>query len=213
MSTAADFLKAARPELPRIIGLQMRPYCLAHHIALCAFNSSFVVGIPRFDDLIVGVFICSQTWEEWEAWRNSWKLPVFLKLWGKFSGKFDVKRSAAVFMRYIEDGSSRPEVAVPSGGTTLAAPWECRLKLFLIRELRLTVSEAMNYPLALAWYEYCAAAETKGEITLITEADDAALNFSGSDRMRELVRESEAQARREVEEMKAKASVQKEEAN
>jgi hypothetical protein len=214
MSSAAQFYRAARPEPPRIIGLQLRPYSLGHHITLHAYDSSFLFhDTPRFYDLILGVFICSQTWGGWNDWRSSWKLPVFLKLWGWCFRKFDVRVEAAKFTKYIADGCECPEVAIPADARTLSGAWESRLKLFLVRRLRLSAEEAMDYPLALAWQEYCAFGESEGTITLLSESDKASLDFAGSNRMKDMIREAEEAARKEVEVMKSKAAAQREGAN
>ena len=214
MSSAAQFYKAARPEPPRVIGLQLRPYSLGHHLTLHAYDSSFVNGAGAlFSDMILGVLICSLTWKEWEVWKRSWKLAVFLKVWGWRMGKFDVKAEAEKFTAYLAEGSECPEVAVPSKGRALSAAWESRLKLFLVKELRLTVDEAMDYPLALAWQEYCAHGEQEGTLTLLSEGDKQSLEWLKSDEYKRMVAEAEAEGRKETAEMKAKAEAQKKGAN
>ncbi len=213
-SIADNYYKAARPEPPRILGLQLRPYSLGHHIILRAYDSSFVTGGHlRFQDLVMGVFICSQSWTQWESWKCSWKLPVFLKIWGWISGKFNIKSAGECFLEYLTDGRRCPEVNTPAKANVLVAPWESRMKLFLVRELRLTVTEALDYPLALAWQEYCADGEAKGSLSLFSEADEQALEFAGSDRMKAMMDEAKENHRREVEEMKARAAAQTEETN
>ncbi len=196
---AANFFRAARPEPPRCIGLQLRPYSLGHHIALHAYDSSFTVGKPRFEDLVLGVFICSQTWAGWEAWRNSWKLPIVFKIWGWFAGKFDVRAEGERFTDYIAQASEVPEVAVPAKGRTLSAPWESRLTLFLIETLHLTHEQAMDFPLALAWQHYVAHGEREGNITLLSEADKSGLEFAQSDRFKDLLEQAKEDAKKEAE--------------
>lgn len=174
---------------------------MGHHIALHAYDSSFTAGRPRFEDLVLGVFICSLTWKEWEAWKNSWKLPIVFKIWGWFSGKFDVRAEGERFTDYIGESSEVPEVAVPAKGRTLSAPWESRLTLFLIETLRLTHEQAMDFPLALAWQHYVAHGEREGHITLLSEADKQTLDFVHSDRMKEMLDEAKAAAKKEQEEL------------
>lgn len=214
MSSAAQFYRAARPEPPRVIGLQLRPYSLGHHINLHAYDSAFVKGAGAlFIDMITSVFICSLTWKEWEDWKNSWKLKWALRFWGWRMGKFDVKAEAETFARYLAAGSECPEVTVPSKGRALTAAWESRLKLFLVKELRLTVDEAMDYPLALAWQDYCAHGEAQGTLTLLSEADKESLEWIKGDEYKRMVAEAEAEGRRETAAMKARAEAQKKGAN
>ncbi len=196
---AANFFRAARPEPPRCIGLQLRPYSLGHHIALHAYDSSFTQGRPRFEDLVLGVFICSQTWAGWEAWRSSWKLPIMFKIWGWFAGKFDVRAEGERFSAYITQSSETPEVAIPAKGRALSAPWESRLTLFLIKHLRLTYEQAMDFPIALAWQHYTAHGELDGSITLLSDADKETLDFVHSDRMKAMLDEAKEAAKKEKE--------------
>ena len=205
MSLAANFYRAARPEPPRCIGLQLKPYSLGHHITLMSYDSSFARGMsPHFDDLILSVLVCSMSWSEWNEWRRSWKLPIFLKVWGWLMGKFDLRSAAKTFSEYISEGCACPEVAVPASGKSLCAAWESRLKLFLVKELRLTHEQAMDYPLSLAWHEYSAHGELEGTLTLLSDADIATQDFLGSEEMQRLVQEANESGKREVEEMKKK---------
>ncbi len=213
MDNAANFYKAARPDLPRCVGLQMRPYSLGHHITLRRFDISFLKGEPRYADLILGSFICSQTWNGWHEWLNSWKFKWLLRAWGWLQRKCNVRREAEIFAEYILQGSKAPEVAIPSKSDALCSPWEIRLKLFLMREFRLNAEQAMDYPLALAWQEYCASLESEGKITLLSESDEAALSAVGSDRISELVAKAKADHAAEVEEMKSRAAGQPQEEN
>lgn len=197
---SADYCKAARPEPPRCIGIQLRPYSFGHHVSLRAYDSTFLTGrIPVFSDLILGVFICSQTWAGWQEWKSSWKFPVFLKLWGWMAGKFDVPKEAERFAQYIKEGETCPELIIPDKARALTAAWEARLKLFLIRQLGISSEAVMDYPLALAWQEYCAYGEQEDHLTLLSESDKKSLEFIGSDRHKELVREAEEAAKKEDE--------------
>ena len=200
MSTAENYFKAAHPNPPRCIGLQLRPYSLGHHVALRASDSSFLKGDGEvYRDLILGVFICSQTWAEWHAWRRSWKLPVFLKIWGWCYRKFDIKSEYERFVEYLKEGEAVPELSVPMKGRTLVSSWENRIKLFLVREMGLKVDEAMDYPLALAWEEYCAFGEREGFLTLTSDSDIESLEFASSDRCKEMLKEAQEAARKEQE--------------
>ena len=209
MSSAANYCKAARPEPPRCIGLQLRPYSLGHHITLRAYDSTFLNGQPPvYSDLVLGVFICSQPWRGWQEWKDSWKFPVFLKIWGWLNRRFHVEHESEKFAAYLSAGQECPEVNVPANARSLEAAWESRLRLFLIRELRLSHEEAMDYPLALAWQDYCAWGEEAGRITLLSDADRAGLDFVKSDRFTELARAAEEAGRAELAEMKARAEKQ-----
>lgn len=204
MSTAENYFKAAHPSPPRCIGLQLRPYSLGHHVTLYASNSPFLTSpssVPirdAFHSLVMGVFVCSQPWRELNDWLTSWKLPLFLKLWGFAYRKFDMRAESERFQEYIARGELKPELQSPDNGVPLVSRWESRLKMFMVRELRLTIDEAMDYPLSLAWEEYCAHGETAGTITLMSDAHRQSLDFINSDECREMMRKAEEEARAEM---------------
>ncbi len=202
MSSSAHYCKAERPEPPRCIGLKLRPYSLGHHVSLRAYDSTLLSGEPPlYTDLVLAVFICSQTWAGWQEWKQSWKFPVFLKIWGWRNRAFNVEAEAKVFMDYIAAGEACPEANVPANARSLEAAWESRLKMFLIRELRMSHEEAMDYPLALAWQDYTAFGEESGRLKLLSDADRASLAFIGSDRQRQLFKEAEEAAKKESAQM------------
>lgn len=209
----ADYCQTACQEAPRCVGLQLGAYSVGHHILLRGYDSGFLRGKPTYQDLILGVFICSQTWRGWQEWKSSWKFPVALKLWGWVAGRFDIPKQAELFAAYIANGEECPEINVPDDARTLVGAWESRLVRFLTNQMKLSHEAAMDYPLALAWHDYCAWAEEEGRIKLLSEADKATIAYAKSDRFQELAREAAEAGRRELEEMKARAMSQKEGSN
>lgn len=208
MPLSADYCKAARSEPPVCIGLRVRPYSLGHDITLRAYNSSVLSHNPIYSDFILAVFICSRTWGEWSGWKDSWKLPLWLKVWGRCAGRFDIPAEWKKFEAYLIEGRQCPEVNVPDQSREMSGAWESRLKMFIIQKLRFTYEQAMDYPLALAWQDYCADGEESGKVSIMSEADKASVEFIGSDRQRQLVKEAEEAGRRELEEMKRRATQQ-----
>lgn len=203
---SAHYYAAEASETPRCIGLKLRPYSLGHRLTLLAAGNSFVIGEEwSFQDLILGVLVCSQTRAEWEKTKGNPFLGLFLKFWGWKAGKFNIAEEGKKFARYILDGSYHPEVNLPaSGGKELVSPWEVRLKMFLMRELHLTEAQAMDRPLSLAWLEFCAHGEVNGSIELFSEADRQSVDFIKSDEFKAMVAEEEAKARAEHEARKAR---------
>lgn len=205
---SADYCKAARAEPPTCIGLRLRPYSLGHDVTLRAYNSSVLSANPVYSDFILAVFICSRTWVEWSEWKDSWKLPIWLKLWGWCAGRFNIEKEWKKFEQYLAEGRQCPEVNVPDQSREMSGAWESRLKIFLIEKLRLSYEQAADYPLALAWQDYCAHGEESGRVSIMSDADKASVEFIGSDRQKALVREAEEAGRRELEEMKRRAAQQ-----
>lgn len=207
MEVAARHFRAAVPHLPICLGMQLRPYSLGHHTLLCASASPFITN--GSDDmrsmhvgLVSGAFICSRGWRETHEWFGSWKLGFWFRLWGFFMRRADIAAEAEVFKNYVAEGERRPDISSPANGKMLVARWESRIKLFLIKELRLTVEEAMDYPLAMAWQEYCAHNEQEDRMTLVSDGQMDAVSFFQSEDGRRMAREAEEAARKEADAMR-----------
>lgn len=174
---AARYARAARPEPTRCLGLLLHPYSLGHALTLQASDNSFLRREPSYEDLIHGVFVCSQSWESYTEKERSPFLGLFLKFWGWKMRKANVARDAVIFQRYIEEGNYFPEVNSPAKGRSMVCPWIARLKVELMKELRLGESDILNRPLALSNIEFCALGETAGTINMFSERDEAFLEF------------------------------------
>jgi len=198
---SAQYYAAERPETPRVIGVKLAPYSLGHRVTLHAYGNSFANGKEwTFSDLILGVLICSQSWTEWNRTRANPFLGMFLKFWGWKAGRFNIAEEGKKFAAYIHAGSYHPEVNSPaSGGKEMVSPWELRVKLFLMRELGLSETAAMDRPLNLAWLEYCAHGELNGSIELFSATDREAQEFMQSEEFKTMLREANEAARAEAE--------------
>ncbi len=174
---AARYARAARPKPTRCLGLLLNPYSLGHALTLQAHDNSFLRREPSYEDLIHGVFVCSQSWESYTEKERSPFLGMFLKFWGFRTRKANLLREIQIFQDYIIDGNFFPEVNTPSKGRTMVCPWIARLKVELMIELGLSETEVLNRPLALSNIEYCAIGETNGTISMFSEKDAAFLEF------------------------------------
>ncbi len=181
MNTAARLLRAAVPNPPRILGLQLKPYSLGHDLILTALENKFLEADRSIDDLFIGVFVCSQSWSEWGRWSNSRWLPVSLRIWRWFIRTKDIRDAFNLFENYLELGRDCPDINMPVAAvgkaSSFGSPWQERLKIFLVCKLGLTENEAMNRPLALSNFDWACHGEMDKTLELFSEKDEALLAF------------------------------------
>lgn len=184
MDIREQFLLAQSPEPVRCLGLTLKPYSLGHSLLLQRHGNGFLVGDGDYGDLISGVLICSQSWEEFQsAWLQINKYPklsfwgMFLRVWGFLARRYDVIAEAEKFKQYVKAGSYWPDVNPPTAGKKMVCPWENRLKLSLMKEMKLTESEVLNRPLAQSHIDFCTIGEMNGVLEMFSEENEAFLNF------------------------------------
>ena len=176
------YARAAVPRPYRVLGLTLRPYCLGHALLLELLNSPFTRDDqqPGFNDLVLAVLICANTYETASELIRSTSMPLGVRLWRwqvrcrlSQAGMLDRIRLVA---EYIKEGSKAPRVwANPELRHGSSAPRLAILKLNLLIHLRKGESEAFNTPLGLALWESAAFWESQGALELLTQTDDGLL--------------------------------------
>lgn len=161
----AGFLESIVPKQITLLGQKLLPYSLGHNILLNFFQNAFLTaGKIGLEDLLEGIFICCQTWEENQASMGGGKVPELMKNWGEQIGCFDFKEKAQIFNEYLFLGNGLPEVLPPEGeeARAMGSPFDLRLLIFLIKELRLTHGAALNFPYGLARHLFFGYHEAEG---------------------------------------------------
>lgn len=153
------------PEPRFIAGTQMRPFCLGHHLLFRRLGLPFA-GSPDADcapaDVLVGVLVCAQSYEqtlaelhadEWQKTLNKWLRRVFWR-------GTNVAQVEEDFRKHLRTGYAMPPLWQYKGGAGIkfSAPWELLLKVRLQR-CGLSESEVLNGYLPARWHEYFAAIE------------------------------------------------------
>jgi hypothetical protein len=151
--------------------LKLQPYTIGADILLYKHGSAFVTGEPAgFSDLLLGCLICSLPFDEAEKVLNSWRLPVFCKIWSFVVGKkIDLAQEAQTFRDYYTFGSWFPDVNIPVDGKDFASPPSVRLLAEMMNKFHIPQKEALAMPRRWASCLYSAHAEAKGEAELFTE--------------------------------------------
>jgi len=177
-----QFLNSVVQEPIRLLGQWLRPYSVGHEILLQRHENVFRTGIASDDltlriHLFMGVFICCQTWAENMAAVQDDSIPKKIRKWQKRCGDFSLTEKSNKFAKYVNAGwpltfvsnpvkqkYSRP-IAKPG------APLLAMLQLFQLRRLGLSVSEAMDMPLANAWNLYLTHGEQEGAVRIYSKDD------------------------------------------
>jgi len=170
----AAYVQAAIPEPYRVLGKRLKPFCLGHQLLLERFGCSFASGGPHgFADLILGVFICSQTYEQaLESLNSRWVL-LRVKLWGLFWRRFDYIEKIKLFDLYVSEAKQQPQFWIEREGRESNIPFNQFLKSKLMQELGMGESEALNTPYQSAIWNFCTWLESEGAIRLFSERDIA----------------------------------------
>lgn len=170
----AAYAKAAIPEPFQILGLRLKPFCIGHYLHMSRFNVAFVSDEDEpatFNDLVLGVLICSKTYEEFLEFLNQPDTEEQITKWGQECQLFDMAEKVALFSKYIADGSVMPKFWEEESGRPSGAHWTQSVKLILTSELGYTNSEAINLPLPQAFLDFFKFCEGKGTVRLLTEAE------------------------------------------
>lgn len=182
-----DYSHAALPATIHLLGLKLRPLSLGHVLTMKRHDVAFVSEVEcaaGIEDLLLGVLICSMTWEEWQTFEDSSGFSNEIARWGRtvrrdlirnHAKDFNLLAVFETFKRYVNDSCKVPEMWFTNdSGSTSDTPWFQSVKLTLMGELNHSLSEAMNCPLQAAILDYCRNAESHGIIKLISDEEMAA---------------------------------------
>lgn len=134
---ALSFIEAAFPESFTILGHVLRPFSLGHSITLRRFDCAFMTGGDAYvQDLLLGIIVCSKTFEEGCKFFSDTRWPdrVFElgeslhkptgALWWKKNPVIDWDEKMRLFGRYVDIGRKEPVIHYENGGAKSGIPWE-----------------------------------------------------------------------------------------
>lgn len=173
------FIEALIPTPYRILGLRLRPFSLGHLMILRRFDCAYVTGEETTPgDLLLGLIVCSMTYEEAIDAIHCGRLVDEVERWGKVVSKrrwfglraakpFDLMEKSRLFVEYLAAGNRCPKAFYDAKPTPPKnAPVEQILRVCLMRDLHLSESEIMNQPLALSWWDYMTLGELNDRLRL-----------------------------------------------
>lgn len=175
-----DWAHAAFSEEVTVLRLRLRPYSCGHEISLCQIESPFLTGKrePTLTDLMLAVLICSQTFSEGQKILRDPKAGGWqIKLWRWMVLRDSNHYAEEIrFFDYISRGTwSPPTVRNREPGMTyreLKAPRVWRLIPFLCRNLGITESQALDFPLSRAHAYFAAESDRENTLDLASEEGD-----------------------------------------
>lgn len=151
---------------PRTVaGVELRPFCLGHHLLLKACSLPFAGNAEAdcgSEDVMLGVAICGLKYEETVDAMNSGEWPEIIARWRKrIAGPWwnptllDYEAIEEAFREHLRDGYAMPPIwkRDGAGGFSLSAPWELLLKNTLVRN-GYGESEVLNGYLPARWHDY-----------------------------------------------------------
>lgn len=174
-----EWANAAFPEETTVLRLRLRPYSCGHEITLSQLGSPFLTGRePTLVDLMMAALVCSQNFADGRQLMTDpkgggWQVWLWRKLALRTADPF---AEEVRFMEYLNRGTWSPPTCKQRGPgisyRELKAPRSYRLIPFLCRNLGLTESEALDFPLARANAYYAAEADRENTIDLASEEGD-----------------------------------------
>lgn len=173
----AAYLKAAHPEPFRILGRDLRPFCIGHELLLQRFENKFSLESteqPNEQDLLIAVYICSQPYARGFSLDN---FTISKRAW-LFSRVFGPKYLTAAIIRfhqYIEAHTEIPDFYHTGDPQerTVGAPTIQAVKIARMANSTMTEDEVLNMPFSLAFWDHLTWLEGQGHIQIIDEAEKA----------------------------------------
>lgn len=183
MDNERAYLEQCYPERVIVLGQRLEPFSLGHLKILLSQQNKFITGgIPTFADLIFGVWVCCQTYQEAMTGMEDPRMERKLVKWGRRVKKANFADAVGVFSRYIQRSCKGPDTDKSGKGRAPGSPAVQRVQLILLGELGHTLDQAMNKPWGEALWDVCAWSEMRGG-TKIFGSDEEQM-FELADRMR-----------------------------
>jgi len=170
-----DFLASFFAVPPVLLGRKLKPFCCGHAVILASLESPFIVsGKVTPEELIVAVWVCSQTFEEGrdKILNGGDVLRVECEKWGGEIGGFDFSKAVVDFERYLTDYTKAPERWKTKASKEARAPWPLVVATTIMHEFPVSESDAWNMPLPKALWYFAACAEAfYGDESLVSQRD------------------------------------------
>ena len=165
-----EYLHSIIPEPVTILGQELRPFSLGHYLLLNRLECAFLVDDkePLLGDLLLGLLVCSNTYEVAQDLLRRDDLGADIKAWAGNVGEFEADEKAKLFTGYLANAMEVPKfwTSGQSNGSQAGAPWPQLVRTRLLSEGGLTATELMNQPLGQPWWDYLALNEQKGSLKL-----------------------------------------------
>lgn len=176
MNIDEQYMAACFPEPVRLLGVTLRPFSLGHMLLLRWLDNAFVRGgVPGIEDLVTGIWVCSQSYAEavaalrsgaieiierrrWRTRRRIVRLDDAFGRWQQIVGNIDLVPRCGEFTAYVRAGCIAPTVCTVGGAREPAddgeqCPEVQAVKVALMHDLHLTEADVMDRPWALCLWD------------------------------------------------------------
>lgn len=171
----AAYLQAAVPKPFRILEQSLEPFCLGHELLFQRFGNRFSVESkddPAIEDLITGVFICSQPYHP-SVSLDGIKLPFRARFNARLFGGDYLGNAYGLFADYIAAHTAIPDFYSKDGGPrqVVGTPTIQAVKVSLMSNMGMSEIEALNTPFSLAFWNHLSWLEAQGSIQIIDDQE------------------------------------------
>jgi hypothetical protein len=169
------FWQAAVPEPIRVLHVEMLPFSAGKIVLLHRAQSVFAAGgTVTEEQLAFAVLICGQPFADALAALNDPTTPEYLRKFRKRIGKFDLREHAALFQRYVQDGSEFPLQYAPKNKPTdtgiTSLPFVQHVRCTLKHFYHVSDAEFWDMPWGLAQWDYYTAPVLNGTGDLVEKS-------------------------------------------
>lgn len=200
----AALARAALPAPTVIQRTPLRPYSLGHELLLIREGNAFLCGgPPTRKDVIQGVWICANTWDENRRVQNEFLAPLKAWIIARRFKRCNLGLCLKAFQEYLESSSlefalsdiPRPSSAPSSSATRIpGSPFILRLHHFLMTHLRKSESEAWDYPVGLAKMRWACHWEQEGGLDVRGPHDESFEKYQADPKTQEALAELKRKA-------------------
>lgn len=178
------YAKNCIPTKWTILGLTLKSLSLGHYILMrrlgCRYASDENTEVD-IGDLILGVLICSMSYEEFLEFMDDKNFTKEIAKWGKHCKKkikkdknFNLFEKFVMFRKYLNEGIETPLYweGENAQGKSSGCHWALNLHNVLVGELGFTNTETLNMPLTLAFSHFFRYLESNGVIELMKDDEE-----------------------------------------
>lgn len=161
-----------------VCGCKLRPYSIGHDLTLLSEGNKVTGGGESFESLPMekqlsfvarAAIACSMTWRQY---RFTPYRRLRTWIWTIQTPEITLEDVKA-FALYRTLGTLEPLTQLPSDsqGRELGSPFHAILIDHLVNRLRLTLAEAMDYPIGAAKFLYFTQAESLGSVEVVNSQE------------------------------------------
>ena len=163
------FIQAHTYKSPTILGRQLLPFSPWHGVILEAAASPYILGgIPKLDDMILGVWVCSHSHAD--GWNAAANAPSAQE-WGNSLTDPNFPAALTAFDEYISASFMGPEYWSSGGGSEIRAPYMWHLATFGMSYLHMSEVAAWDCSVAKLMCYHACKAEVEGNKDLVSNED------------------------------------------